>query len=72
MFKDLKGQSYNILMAEECDFSAVFRTDVIHMCIRMVKCCDAKITKLEEEPHTLPGTSAKYSCGVSVPNKSDI
>jgi hypothetical protein len=49
---DLKGQSYNILMAEECDFSEIFITDVIHMCARMVKCWDAKITKLEQELHT--------------------
>jgi len=49
---DLKGQSYNILKAKECDFSAIFSTDVIHMCIRMVKCLDAEITKLGQEMHT--------------------
>jgi len=69
---DLKGQSYIILMAEECDFLAIFSTDIIQMCIRMVKCWDAKITKLEPQLHTLPGTSAKYSRGASVPSKSDI
>jgi hypothetical protein len=46
---DLRGQSYNILMAEECDFSAIFSTDVIHMCIRMVS---AGMPKLEQELHT--------------------
>jgi len=52
LFMDLKRQSYNILMAEECDFLAIVSTDVIHMCIRMVKCWGAKITKLEQELHT--------------------